>query len=61
MTYVPVGERVRATSVYIALSALGAAAAPLVMAPTMEQFRMARGLRAERQPGAWPRRCSGWC
>ena len=38
MTYVPVGERVRATSVYIALSALGAAAAPLVMAPVMEGF-----------------------
>jgi ACS family glucarate transporter-like MFS transporter len=38
MTYVPAGERVRATSVYIALSALGAAAAPLVMAPVMEHF-----------------------
>jgi ACS family glucarate transporter-like MFS transporter len=38
MAYVPVGERVRATSVYIALSALGAAAAPLVMAPVMEHF-----------------------
>jgi len=38
MTHVPAGERVRATSVYIAMSALGAAAAPLVMAPVMEHF-----------------------
>jgi sugar phosphate permease len=38
VAYVPAGERVRATSIYIALSALGAAAAPLVMAPTMEHF-----------------------
>ncbi len=38
VAYVPAGERVRATSIYMALSALGAAAAPLLMAPTMEQF-----------------------
>ncbi len=38
VAYVPTGERVRATSIYIALSALGAAAAPLLMAPTMELF-----------------------
>ena len=38
VAHVPAGERVRATSIYIALSALGAAAAPLLMAPTMEQF-----------------------
>jgi ACS family D-galactonate transporter-like MFS transporter len=34
VAHVPAGERVRATSIYIALSALGAAAAPLLMAPT---------------------------
>ena len=28
----------RATSIYMSISALGAAGAPLVMAPTMEQF-----------------------
>jgi MFS transporter, ACS family, glucarate transporter len=38
MSHVPSGERVRATSIYIALSALGAAAAPLMMAPVMERF-----------------------
>jgi sugar phosphate permease len=38
VAHVPAGERVRATSIYIAVSALGAAAAPLLMAPTMEQF-----------------------
>ena len=38
VAHVPAGERVRATSIYMALSALGAAAAPLLMAPTMEQF-----------------------
>ena len=38
MAHVPAGERVRATSIYIALSALGAAAAPLLMAPVMERF-----------------------
>ena len=38
VAYVPAGERVRATSIYMALSALGAAAAPLLMAPTMEHF-----------------------
>ena len=38
VAHVPAGERVRATSIYIAISALGAGAAPLLMAPTMEQF-----------------------
>ena len=38
MTHVPERERVRATSIYIALSALGAGAAPLLMAPVMEHF-----------------------
>jgi ACS family glucarate transporter-like MFS transporter len=38
MTHVPERERVRATSIYIAMSSLGAAGAPLVMAPVMEQF-----------------------
>ena len=38
VAHVPAGERVRATSIYMALSALGAAAAPLLMAPTMELF-----------------------
>ncbi|MGD9903310.1 MAG: MFS transporter [Vicinamibacterales bacterium] len=38
MAYVPAGERVRATSCYIATGALGAAAAPLLMAPVMEAF-----------------------
>ncbi len=38
VAYVPVGERVGATSIYMALCALGAAAAPLLMAPTMEHF-----------------------
>ncbi len=36
--YVPAGRRVRATSFYIAAGALGAALAPLLMAPTMEWF-----------------------
>jgi ACS family glucarate transporter-like MFS transporter len=38
MVYVPADRRVRATSFYIATSALGAAIAPLLMAPTMERF-----------------------
>ena len=38
MIYVPVTERVRATAIYIAAASLGAAAAPLLMAPVMEQF-----------------------
>ena len=38
MTYVPPDQRVRATSFYIATAALGAALAPLLMAPTMEAF-----------------------
>ena len=38
MTYVPPDQRVRATSLYIAAAALGAALAPLMMAPTMERF-----------------------
>jgi len=36
MVYVPAGQRVRATSFYIATGALGAALAPLLMAPVME-------------------------
>lgn len=36
MVYVPAGQRVRATSFYIATGALGAALAPLLMAPIME-------------------------
>jgi ACS family glucarate transporter-like MFS transporter len=38
MTYVPADQRVRATSFCIATSALGAAIAPLLMAPTMERY-----------------------
>ena len=38
MEYVPPDQRVRATSFYIATSTLGAAMAPLLMAPTMERF-----------------------
>ncbi|HEV7503902.1 MAG TPA: MFS transporter [Thermoanaerobaculia bacterium] len=38
MIYVPVTERVRATAIYIATASLGAAAAPLLMAPTMEKL-----------------------
>jgi MFS family permease len=38
MAYVPADQRVRATSFYIATGALGAALAPLLMAPTMERF-----------------------
>ncbi len=38
MIYVPVTERVRATAIYIATASLGAAAAPLLMAPIMERF-----------------------
>ncbi|HEX5718448.1 MAG TPA: MFS transporter [Thermoanaerobaculia bacterium] len=38
MIYVPVTERVRATAIYIATASLGAAAAPLLMAPVMEQL-----------------------
>ncbi len=38
MTYVPRDDRVRATAIYIATSALGAAVAPLLMAPVMERF-----------------------
>jgi len=36
MVYVPADRRVRATSLYISASVLGAAMAPLLMAPTME-------------------------
>lgn len=38
MVYVPLTERVRATALYIATASLGAAAAPLLMAPIMERF-----------------------
>ena len=38
MIYVPVVERVRATAIYIATASLGAAAAPLLMAPIMEKL-----------------------
>ena len=38
MIYVPVKERVRAAAIYIAAASLGAAAAPLLMAPVMEKF-----------------------
>jgi len=38
MIYVPVTERVRATALYIATASLGAAAAPLLMAPVMERL-----------------------
>ena len=38
MIYVPVNQRVRATSCYMAAAALGAAMAPLLMAPVMERF-----------------------
>lgn len=38
MVYVPVAERVRAAAIYIATASLGAAAAPLLMAPVMERF-----------------------
>jgi MFS family permease len=38
MIYVPVVERVRATAIYIATASLGAAAAPLLMAPVMEKL-----------------------
>ena len=38
MVYVPVTERVRATAIYISAASLGAAAAPLLMAPIMEQL-----------------------
>lgn len=38
MAYVPAGQRVRATSFYISAGVLGAALAPLLMAPTMERF-----------------------
>jgi sugar phosphate permease len=38
MTYVPDDQRIRATSFYIATGALGAALAPLLMAPIMERF-----------------------
>ena len=36
--FVPVAERVRALAIIIATSSLGAAAAPLIMAPVMERF-----------------------
>jgi ACS family glucarate transporter-like MFS transporter len=36
--FVPAGDRVRATAIFIASSAGGAALAPLVMAPVMERF-----------------------
>jgi sugar phosphate permease len=38
MIYVPVAERVRATAIFVATASLGAAAAPILMAPVMEQF-----------------------
>lgn len=38
MIHVPADRRVRATSLYISTSVLGAAIAPLLMAPTMEWF-----------------------
>lgn len=38
MVYVPVTERVLATAIYIATASLGAALAPLLMAPVMERF-----------------------
>ncbi|HKV07432.1 MAG TPA: MFS transporter [Thermoanaerobaculia bacterium] len=38
MVYVPLEQRVRATAIYIAAASLGAAAAPLLMAPVMERF-----------------------
>lgn len=38
MVYVPVAERVRATAIFVATASLGAAAAPLLMAPVMERF-----------------------
>ncbi len=36
--YIPAGQRLRATSLYISAGGLGAALAPLLMAPTMERF-----------------------
>lgn len=36
--FVPVAERVRALAIIIATASLGAAAAPLIMAPVMERF-----------------------
>ena len=36
--YVPAADRVRATAIFIATSACGAAVAPLLMAPVMERF-----------------------
>lgn len=38
MVYVPLEQRVRATAIYIAAASLGAAAAPLLMAPVMERL-----------------------
>lgn len=38
MLYVPVTKRVSATAIYIATASLGAATAPLLMAPVMERF-----------------------
>jgi MFS transporter, ACS family, glucarate transporter len=38
MQYVQSDQRVRATSIYIATSSLGAAIAPLLMAPVMERY-----------------------
>jgi sugar phosphate permease len=38
MIYVPVMVRVRATAIYISAASLGAAAAPLLMAPVMERL-----------------------
>ena len=59
VAHVPAGERVRATSVYIAISALGAGAAPLLMAPTMERFG---GAPYSAEWGwAWSRRWCGSC
>ena len=38
MLYVPVTARVRATAIYVSTASLGAAAAPLLMAPVMERL-----------------------
>ncbi len=38
MIYVPVMERVRATALYVATASLGAAAAPILMAPVLEKL-----------------------
>ena len=38
MLYVPILDRVRATAIYVATASLGAAVAPLLMAPVMEKL-----------------------